>query len=123
MLDSFRVVTSNFFFDTQSSQEVQNYFVATLHLLCETRSFVSQKYRPILLTQEQSLFLQPSNGPIDCDVTHSDPTRNIDQASLSSLFNQIRDNLDVVLGDFVRSRLPGFSVMLCLIGRFTTWSG
>jgi hypothetical protein len=122
MLDSLSIIESDLLLDAQGSQEVQHNLVAALHLLRQTRPLVGKKYRPVLGTDKEPLFLQPCYGPIDRHMRHSYPSRYIYQARFSLFFDQIRNDLHVVLRYFMRSGLPSLSMMLCLIGGFTTWT-
>jgi len=76
-------------------------------MLRELSACIREEHRPIGAARDQALALQPTERLADRRMRHAQPLGDLDRARFAFGIDQLRDQLDVVLGDLQAVGLPG----------------
>ena len=101
VFNAFGIHLRDTFRDPKAAQECNHSFVPTFARGGERATLVGQKNCAIRLGGHQAGLLQPSDGPIHSNVRDAEAFSEVNNPRFPDFAEQIRNGLDVILGDFV----------------------
>lgn len=106
VLDAFGIAFRRLEIKTQAQQEAQNDLVPPPTFLGQRAARLCQKDRPILRAGDQPLPRQTVEGLAYSRHFHAKPGGDVHRARLALFVDQLGDQFDIVLGQFIT---PGFA--------------
>lgn len=101
MFDAFGVHFRHAFRNAKAAEESDDSLVASFASGRKRSPLFSKKNCPVRLRSDEAGLLQPSDGPIDGDVSHTETFGEIDDARFAQFGDQVGDGLDIILGNLV----------------------
>ena len=101
MLDAFRVDPRHVLLDTQRTQEAVDDQVTPAAVVGEVAALAGEEDRAIGFGMNQAVALQAADRVVDGGVGDTQPVGEVNRTRLALRLDQIRDQLDIVLGDLV----------------------
>ncbi len=110
MFDALGVSSCRVFADSQSQQKLQYHFVPLPRRLGKSSACPRESDGCVWLSLDQTVPLQPRNGPIHRDVSDAELAGKVRDPALALLAFDFVNGLDVVLGKFCRVIVPRANV-------------
>jgi len=94
--------------DAEGTKKLDDCLVALFALRRQLPSLVSEKNGAVWLRLDVAGLLEPSNGPVDSYVRHSQAPGEVHDARLTRFGEEVSDGFHIVFGDLVGMFAPDF---------------